>query len=136
MPTLSGNFAHHHIDGHLALIYDKDQEPVLLAAHSYFHQNPQTTIAVGRIRRELGVDRETIDDYTLPPLALNLLQLDTGDIIMTSQADVLERRLKDMVGADRVHTTEVPIIKIPNRARGSIRCMTNIVPVSLLETNK
>ena len=124
-----------HIDGHAALIVDKNQRLQLLVAESYSRQGNGTRKDITRAAEAIGAGVFEIDDRNLVPLSLNLVQFEDGTIIVSKgQSNDLIFVLQNMVGEDKVLITEVPIVQIPQFLFGSIRCLINIIPKSFLET--
>lgn len=119
-----------HRDGHASLIEADSGDLVLAVAKSYYQQKRRHQI--DRATEELGIRRVVVDDQDFPPLAFNGIQLADKTIIITAGAPSLEEALKDLVGSNRVYTTDVPIRIIPRKSRGSIRCLTTPLPDSIL----
>lgn len=122
-----------HIDGYSTLIEDKDGQPVLLVAKRYYEQNRGTTYQIDEAAAATECRKIVIDDYNLPPLAFNLLQFSDHSIAMTGGAAPLENILKGILGEKLVHTTTIPLVHIPTKRKGSIRCLTNTVPEYFLD---
>ncbi len=134
-PEGKRNFVEDHIDGHSNLIRDNKGKTYFLYSKSYARQG-------GKAARELrqaadfakAVDIE-IDDKDLPFLAFNFLQLRDGTVILSATSaqngqtklrSRLESVLIEILGKDKVVTTEIPITRISSDLGGSIRCLTNI----------
>lgn len=62
------------------------------------------------------------------PYSLNFEQFADGSVVMTSGHPQLEETVKQIVGEDKVVTTEIPIFIYPIRRRGGIRCMMLFAP--------
>lgn len=121
-----------HIDGHSALIKDKNGDLVLLVANSYFYQRKGTGELIMQAANMVEAKVVVVDDSRLPPLALNLIQFEDGSIAFTnSDAPDLEYTLASLVGDDKIFKTAIPITTLPSRALGGMRCLTNILPPSL-----
>lgn len=126
-------FKEDHIDGHAALITDTSGEPHLLVAQSYSRQGNDTRKKIFFAAETIGAKVIEIDDRNLPPLPLNLVQFDdTSVLVSRGMTNDLTIPLQFLVGKDKVFATEVPIIEIPHMT-GSIRCLVNIIPRSVLE---
>jgi hypothetical protein len=126
-------FVENHIDGHAALIKGRNSQLVLVVADSYCRQGDGTKKLIRRACETINAEMVEVDDHNLPPLAFNILQLEDNSTVMTSaQAKDLEFTLSCVVGADKVFTTEIPLIYIPGRTGGGIRCLTNLIPSRIL----
>lgn len=127
------SFNKSHIDGHAALIIDKDGILRLLVAESYSRQGHKTREVLRFAAETVGAEMGEIDDANLPPLALNLIQFKDGSVVASSgETNDLTFVLELLLGKDKVLQTEVPLIRIPSILAGGIRCMTNTLPTSLL----
>lgn len=122
------DFMEGHIDGHAALIEDENGQLALVVADSYSHQGNHTRKLIRGAAEAIGAEMKEVYDYNLPPLAFNLVQFEDRSIAITnSEARDLEVTLAMLVGKDKVFTTEVPLVKIPELTCGGIRCLTNII---------
>lgn len=122
-----------HIDGHAALIVDRAGKTRLYAAQSYVRQDRDTLRKVQQAAHTIGAKLEVVNDAKLPPLPLNLVQFEDGTVFVTKTADgSLEKTLAKAVGQEQVLTTNRPIRGLPKLTRGSIRCMINMIPESIL----
>lgn len=121
-------FERDHIDGHLSLVGDCSGRQYLLAAKSYALQGGSTRKAIRRAAESIGAEEIIIDDRNLPPLSFNFLFTDSGQVLMTKEADELENVLNEVIGKDCVFTTPRTLEAIPLVAFGSIRCLTNYLP--------
>lgn len=130
-PTKQANEFHPgHIDGHAALIKDMGGDLVLLTANSYAFQGSGTRKQIRSGAMLVGAEVVEIDDIDLPSLSLNLIQFEDGSIACTAtRSGLLESTLADIVGPDKVFSTSIPLELIPEKMTGSIRCMTNVVPL-------
>lgn len=127
-------FNESHIDGHAALIVDKDNNLRLLVADSYSRQGNGTRKKINFAAETIGAEITEIDDTNLPPLALNLVQFEDKSVIVSgSETNDLVFPLALMLGGEKVLTTPVPMIEIPRFFFGGIRCMTNVLPNSVLK---
>lgn len=126
-------FCSDHIDGHCSLVEEKGGNLVLLVAESYYQQSEITRDYMSEATRKIGANLVVIGDNNLPHLAFNLIQLGDLSIVMTSGAQPLQRVLEDLVGANQVYTTKIPIEVIPKELWAGIRCMTNLMPESWLK---
>lgn len=126
-------YAEYHIDGHASLVEAKNGRLHFLVAASYFNQDRNTSYEIDKVSEDLDMDLDVLDDRNLPPLAFNLVQLADNSIIMTAGAPQLEEVLRDLVGPGHVFTTSTVLTNIPTELKGSIRCMTNVLPVSMLQ---
>ncbi|KKQ29389.1 MAG: hypothetical protein A3H17_00400 [Candidatus Levybacteria bacterium RIFCSPLOWO2_12_FULL_37_14] len=128
----SYKFTELHIDGHSALIEDKNGTLVLLVTDSYSHQGHDTRKFIRQAAETAEARMVEVDDRKLPPLALNLIQFEDRSIAFTnSEARDLEVTLSELVGSDKIFTTEIPLIELPKHALGGMRCLTNILPPAL-----
>lgn len=127
-------FVESHVDGHAALILDANEKPHLLVAESYSRQGDSTRKKIRFAADTIGAQVFEIDDSTLPPLALNLIQFADKTVVVTgSETADLTFVLDQLLGEEKVLITSVPLIGIPAILAGSIRCMTNILPANLLK---
>jgi hypothetical protein len=125
-------FEESHIDGHSALIEDKNGDLVLLVADSYSHQGNGARKLIKQAADTVGARMIEIDDRNLPPLALNLIQFEDGSIAFTnSEAKDLEITLAELVGNNKLFKTKIPLIAVPRLSSGGMRCLTNILPPAL-----
>lgn len=115
-----------HIDGHAALIEEKEGNIVLLVAESYYQQNSKTMQRISEVGLNTRVDIRAVK--TNLPLELNLVQFRDGKVVMTGGTKETQTLVEDLVGKDKVITTNVPIQWIPKRRSAGIRCITNIIP--------
>ncbi|MBI4089202.1 MAG: hypothetical protein HY424_00685 [Candidatus Levybacteria bacterium] len=123
------DFKEDHIDGHATLIEGQSGKLSLIVADSYSRQGNHTRRMIREACEFVGVKMVEVDDSNLPPLALNLIQFEDRSIAMTnSEAYDLELTLVNMLGRDKVFTTDVPLVKIPHLTCAGIRCLTNIIP--------
>lgn len=127
-------YAEYHIDGHASLVEAANGRLHLLVASSYFNQDKATSFEIEKASGALDMDLDVLEDKNLPPLAFNIVQLADNSIVMTAGAPQLEEVLADLVGPTRVFTTSMVLTNIPRELEGSIRCMTNILPISMLQT--
>jgi hypothetical protein len=127
------DFKETHFDGHTSLIKDKNDNLALVVADSYSRQGNDARKLIRRGCETIGAKMVEVDDRQLPPLAFNFLQFEDKSIAMTiSEARDLKLTLGNLVGNDKVFTTELPLIYIPKLTVGSIRCLTNIIPSWIL----
>lgn len=127
-------FAYDDIDCHVALVENRDSELNLFVAKSYFDQDVRTGEEIRRAAEEIESRLTVIEDAGLPPFSFNLVQFSDLSVVMTSGAPVLEESIMELVGEEKVHTTDVPIVEIPKRKMGGISCMTNITPDFLIKS--
>lgn len=126
-------FNESHIDGHAALIVDKDGKLRLLVAESYSRQGNKTREKIRFAADSIGAEMEEIDDTSLPPLALNLIQFEDRSVVVTrGETNDLTFVLASLLGKDKVFQTSIPLVRIPSILARGIRCMTNTLPTSLL----
>ncbi len=130
------NFCQRDIDGHSQLIEGSNDQLHLLVARSFFnqgrYQGQDTQKVIESSCRETDVNLVVIDDRRLPPLSLNLLQLDNQAVVFTGPADsTLGKVLKEIVGKDKIFPTQQPIRLIPQKSKGGIGCLTNLLPEQL-----
>ena len=126
-----------HIDCHAALIIDPSGKLHLLVAESYSRQGNGTRKRIRFAADTIGAKVFEVDDRNLPPLALNFIQLaDKTAIVTGSETADLTFVLDNILGANNVRVTSVPLLAIPAMLAGSIRCMTNTIPESLLNQLK
>lgn len=129
---LPGNFARAHIDGHVALIEDIKGILTLLVAESYYQAAGARRQSITKAALLIGADKVVINDKNLPPLAFNLVQFHDGSVAMTSKADDLEEIIRELVGEKFIHTTRIPLVEFPNRAKSGLRCLSNEAPAYML----
>ncbi len=129
------SFVDSHIDGHVSLILDEKERPHLLYAKSYARQEAGTSKAIRSVAQYLGAEDHQVDDSDLPHLAFNLVQMPDGKVVMTSsdESTALQEAVEDIVGSENLFLTEIPITNYPRMSKGSIRCLTNIVPASAVQ---
>lgn len=124
---------HTHIDTHADLIVDKDDNLQLLVAESYSRQGHGTRKRIRFAAETIGAETFEVDDRNLPPFALNFIQFADKSVVVTnSQNSDLILTLQLMLGEEKVITPHVPLVKIPSVLGGSIRCMVNTIPESVL----
>ena len=130
--AINGNISH--IDGHASLIVDKQGGIRLFVAKSYAYQGNHALSNIRRAADTIGARITIVDDANLPPLPLNLIQFEDGTVFVTKTNDgSLEKVLADAVGGEHVLTTDIPIVGLPKITKGSVRCMINVVPQTLLQ---
>jgi hypothetical protein len=62
------------------------------------------------------------------PYALNLIQSQDGCVLMTGGDEAAAGLIGELVGSEKVHTTEIPIIHYPVFANAGIRCLVGDMP--------
>lgn len=130
-------YAPYHIDGHAALIADKENKLHLLVSDSYSRQGNGTRKKIRFAAETIGAEIFEIDDRNLPPLALNFIQFEDKTILVSKgETDDLTFVLRGLIGEDKVLITKKPIVAIPESLSGGIRCMTNTLPDSVLNSLK
>ncbi|MDP2585997.1 MAG: hypothetical protein Q8P29_03900 [Candidatus Levybacteria bacterium] len=128
------DFKENHLDGHSGLIEDKNGQLALVVAHSYSHQGNGTRKLIIRACESIDAQIVEVDDRNLPPLPFNFEQFEDRSIAVTnSEARDLEVTLMNLAGEDKVFKTDVPLVKIPRLTCGGIRCLTNIIPSSVVK---
>lgn len=121
-----------HIDGHTSLIHGKDNNTYLLYASSYANRHVKAREIIKKAAYDVEAKHIEIYDENLPFFAFNLIQTESGTIVVTSGANELTNALIDLVGKEKVITTAIPIVQFPRYFGASIRCMTNFCPRWLL----
>ncbi len=134
-PSKQGyKFNEDHIDGHAALILDKNGRLRLLITDSYSRQGNGTRKKIRFAAETIGAEIFEIDDRNLPPLVLNFIQFEDRSVVVTEgETRDLTWVLEGMLSNEKVLITDKPIVNIPLSLQGSIRCMTAIVPNSVLK---
>lgn len=117
-----------HIDGFATLVEDKYNDIILLIAKSFYDQSSNATREIDHAVKKANTGLLVVDDNNFPPLAFNLIQFDDLTVAMTGGAEPLRNTLSSLVGQNAVHTTKIPIERIPRLGSGSIRCLTNVIP--------
>lgn len=133
-PIGKRDFIAGHIDGHANLILGKDGNPYLLYAKTYARQGHKAASSIRSAADFVGAIPVEVDDDELPPLVFNFIQLADGSVIVSGSngSKTLEEKIREIVGEEKLVVTDVPIIEIPQLAKGSIRCMVNIAPQSFI----
>ena len=83
-----------------------------------------------------GVNLRMATEQMGVPYALNLLQLENGNVVMTSGCEATRRQVEEIVGKGRVYTTDVPIQYYPTHLRAGLRCLTGDAPPQALHTRQ
>lgn len=133
-------FEPNHIDGHISLIKNKNNEIFLLVEKSYFEQGDNTSKKICSVARNINAKIRIVDDTknNLPNLPLNLIQAEDTSIITSNKKNQNQRHnlldvLQNEVGVKKVITTSVAIENIPESLFGSIRCLTNFPRIDFLQ---
>ena len=126
------------LDGHIELVANQQGNLSLLVARSFFnqgrYQGEKTAETIRAACDLIGANLIVVKDKELPPLALNMLQLDDSSVIFTGPSDsCLSEELKTIVGAKKLFPTNGPIRLIPEKCKGGIGCLTNILPYQFWE---
>jgi hypothetical protein len=129
-------FVGDHIDGHTAIIADKDGRNHVLFAKSYASQSAKTRAKILEACDYIEAEPIEIDDAKQTFLALNLTQFKEGTVIVTKGADEIIEIVSDLVGPGKVISTSESIDVIPRYLAGGIHCMTNVCPEWLLKIIK
>lgn len=120
------DYAVEHNDGHAALVEDNSGKSNLVVARSYVSQSMMTRDEIQTAAKASGVKEVVdVDDRNLPPLSFNLIQLADGSVAMTGGAEDLEKIISQMVGPEKVNTTDEILEDLVEALTGSMRCLTN-----------
>lgn len=86
--------------------------------------------------RRMGITLVVIDKSDRDvPYGLNLVQFNDGSVFMSSGHKSLEALIKQIVGDDRVFTTNRPVIYFPILRRGGLNCMILFAPKRMFVPN-
>ena len=134
-----------HLDLVAFMILDKNNNPHLIVdpnirgrhatdkmVSKWKPLNPKETISVIQERATEASITFHVAPLLQVPYSLNLLQDDTGQILMTSGEEGLASLVGEIVGKDMVVRTPIPIRYFPAWAYAGIRCLVNEAPTPLL----
>lgn len=130
-------FTQSHIDRVAALVNGSDGKDRLLLESTYAESSsprqgdywPQ----ILRTCQELGIEPVVVEQETFSiPGRMNMVQFADGEVLMTGGEEELAGIVGEIVGTEKVHTTDVPIIRYPLLRRGGIRCITLFAPERIL----
>lgn len=121
-------FPNDHLDRVAAFIKGKDEVGYLLLDRNYVDQSQfpygQHWRCIKDACQKLTVTPIVIDRKPESiPYALNLEQFADGNVLLTGGDDNLTKSVQQLVGANKVHVTDKPVIYYPLYRNGGIRCM-------------
>ncbi|TSC90167.1 MAG: hypothetical protein G01um10145_271 [Microgenomates group bacterium Gr01-1014_5] len=136
----SEEFLNHHVDRTAAFIKGRDGKDYLLVEPVYISENQQPWGSYAKFIQDqctkLGVELVVIErapDDT--PYSLNLVQFYDGTVMMTAGHESLEKIIRQIVGDNRVITTQRPLVYYPVIRRGGWRCMSVFAPEGIAKPN-
>lgn len=126
-----------HLDRVVAFIEGKDGRDYLLVDPNYINERKMPW---GSYKQELEMTTKGMDITLLVvdrrdddvPYSLNLVQFNDNSVFMSNGHKSLEALLKQIVGEDKVFTTNHPVIHFPILRRGGLSCMILFAPKRLL----
>ncbi|HVZ58124.1 MAG TPA: hypothetical protein VG935_00005, partial [Patescibacteria group bacterium] len=118
-----------HLDRAAAFIRGKDSKDYLLLDENYAQSRTPRVGSYSHVIEnacyKLDVTPVVVERAADSiPYALNLEQFTDGTVLMTGGDPALQEVVGQLVGDDKVATTEVPIVYYPVIRKGGIRCMT------------
>ncbi|MFH0952536.1 MAG: hypothetical protein V1838_05170 [Patescibacteria group bacterium] len=121
----------HHIgDPHCCVIKWRGRDKIPLW---YVLPELESIVTIRSRLRKLGIVDHGPNELTIP-YAMNLVQFPDDRVLMTSGDPGMQNLVEDIVGADKVVTTPVPIRYFPVWKYAGIRCLVNEAPMPLLKT--
>ncbi|MCL4418520.1 hypothetical protein M1146_00275 [Patescibacteria group bacterium] len=130
-------FTNDHLDRVAAFVKGKDDKDYLLLDSHYVSQSQfpygQHWAAIKKACKRLDVKPVVIDRKPESvPYALNLEQFADNTVLLTGGDNDLTQVVGQIVGADKVHNTAIPIIFYPILRNGGIRCMLLHAPAKIV----
>jgi len=131
-----------HVDRVACLLQGMDEkmhlivDPLLVSASSnpegWFLRKPSQTLDIIKDTFEpIGIKVHWPSKIEIP-CSLNLVQFDSGLVLMTGGDRTVKRLVSSIVGEENVFDTAVPIKFLPAWKRAGIRCVIGKVPRSIL----
>jgi hypothetical protein len=121
-------FPNDHLDRVAAFIKGKDDNEYLLLDANYVSET-QTPYGKHWDRIKEACEQLAVIPVVIKrkpesiPYALNLDQFADGTVLLTGGDNILAEIVSQIVGDDKVHTTQHPIVLYPLYRNGGIRCM-------------
>ena len=133
----SNIFPNDHLDRVAAFIKGKDNKGYLLLDSHYVSESQAPYgdhwTGIKEACQKLDVSPVVVDRKpSSVPYALNLEQFADGTVLLTGGDNTLTEYMKQIVGADKVYTTDRPIIFYPLYRNGGIRCMLLHAPQKII----
>lgn len=133
-------FKSHHVDRAAAFLLGKDRKEYLLVEPDYVKEDLDPwgnyKIFIENECKKLGVELVVIErNENDTPYSLNLVQFYDGTVMMAAGHPSLERLVRQIVGEDRVITTQNPLVYYPVLRRGGWRCMSLFAPEGIAKPN-
>lgn len=132
-------FDNDHLDRSAAFIKGADEKDYLLVDSNYmssfapqFGRYSSQIISACRDLDVTLVDVKRKGDSI--PNALNFVQFEDKSVVMTGGDNQLQNIVEEIVGQEKVVTTQSPIILYPLIRGGGIRCMTLFAPESIVQS--
>lgn len=130
-------FLSNHLDRAAAFLKGKDERDYLLLDKHYVDESHPS---VGSYRAQIQETCQNLDiipvvvDRTREsiPYALNLEQFADKSVLLTGGDAPLAQMVREIVGADKVHVTDRPIMFYPLYRNGGIRCMLLHAPKKIV----
>ncbi|MFC1662985.1 hypothetical protein ACFL04_02325 [Patescibacteria group bacterium] len=121
---------HHIADPHCCVIQwrGRSKTPCWYALPEF-----ESVVLLRQRLRPLGIVDHAPDSLAVP-YSLNLVQFPDGRVLMTSGDPATEMLVGDIVGADKVVTTPVPIRYFPVWKYAGIRCLVSEAPTPLMKS--
>lgn len=108
---------------------------IITSKNSWSPCEPRESLnRIGSACEQLGI-KLCYPNKTEIPYIFNLIQFSDGRVLMSSGCNSAYKLIADIVGEEKITTTEIPIRYLPTYAFAGIRCLLNKVPMPLLVSN-